>query len=422
MRKLLGFLTSLLLAAALLGTGTAPALAATTPPPPADPYLAKVLQLMNSYRWQNGAGPLVWNATIAKGSQQWAGTLNGRINAGTLDMAKVHRPDAGLSILPAGADMYSEIVAINVSAQATLDWWMNSPAHRAALLDPRATDVGAGYVVTTKSGWSGMTVTVANLAGYAASRLNQPQPPPQPVANQGDIAAVDTAGNLFIYPSARGGDLWQRTFVSAGWTGVQQLAITDLNSDGLQDILTVWKSGVLTISYGQANGTLKAPQTIGNGWGPYEVVAAKWRTSDRYPGVVARNRATGILFYYPFNGAGFTPRLQIGSGWGPLTIMGLDFDGDGRMDLAARNAAGQLLLYRGTGTGGFVGEPRRVIGNGWGVMTHLSGIYNHLGTNAWGILARDGAGNLLHYPIRNGGFSPRSQIGTGGWGPLTLGS
>lgn len=440
MRKFLGAFGALALTAALLSTGIAPSSAAPSGAAPAavpaapapaaipaaptvtDPFLAQVLVVANKYRAANGAGPVVWNPTIATGSQQWAATVNARISAGTLDMAKIHRTDYGASILPKGADMSSEIIGINNTPQQIVDWWMGSPGHRAALLDKRATDIGMGQVKTTKAGWSGMTVVVANLAGYASTRATQPKPPPMPVANDGDVAAVDTAGNLYVYGSARGGDLWQRTFVASGWTGVQQLEIVDFNSDGLQDILTVWKSGALTISYGQSNGTLKAALAIGSGWGPYDIVASKWRSTDRFPGIVAKHRATGDLFYYPSpNGLGFSPRIKIGNGWGSLTIIGTDFDGDGRADIAARNPAGQLLLYRGNGSGGFMSEARRVIGTGWGGMTHISGITNHLGANGQGILA-SGGGNLYHYSILKNGFGARAQIGTGGWGPLLLGS
>lgn len=392
-------------------------------PAPGNAFLVQVLTLANRQRAANGAGPLVWNKTIATGSQQWAATVNTRINNGTLDMNKIHRTDAGRSILPPGADMYSEIIGINTTPQQIVDWWMGSPAHRAALLDKRATDIGIGQVKTTKSGWSGMSVVVANLAGYAASRAVQPKPAPVPVANNGDVAAVDPAGNLFVYGSAKGGDLWQRRFISAGWGGVQQLDIVDFNADGRQDIIAKWKDGRLTASYGQSNGTLAATVRIGTGWGPYDMIATKWRSGDKYPGIVAKHRATGELFHYPSaNGKGWLARTRIGTGWGPLTIVAVDFDGDGRTDLAARNSAGQLLLYRGTGTGGFMGEPRKVIGTGWNGMTHLSGISNHLGTNAWGVLARDGAGNLHHYAILKGKFGTRSQIGTGGWSSLRLGS
>ncbi|MDD0856901.1 CAP domain-containing protein [Arthrobacter alpinus] len=141
-----------------------------------DVFVAKVLARANVYRAQNGAAPLVLNTAISTGSQEWVLKLNGQINADTLDTAKLHRPDYGTSILPAGFDTYSEIIGINNTAEQIVDWWMNSPGHRAALMDKRFTDFGLGYVKTTKAGWSGMTVVAGNLARYPAT----PKPTPAP--------------------------------------------------------------------------------------------------------------------------------------------------------------------------------------------------------------------------------------------------
>lgn len=392
-------------------------------PKASDPFVAKVLAKSNEYRAKNGAGPLILNTKIGSGSQQWAVTLNGRINKDTLDLNKAHRTDAGASILPSGHDMYSEIIGINGTAEQIVDWWMSSPAHRAALLDKRATDLGLGYVTTTKAGWSGMTVVVGNLAGYPASRKNQPQPAPAPVFVAGDIAAVDPSGNLFAYPSAKGGDLWKRNFVSSGWSRVQQLSVVDYNNDGRADLVAVWADGRLTVSYGQANGTLKAAQQIGTGWGPYDVVITKWKSGSAYPSIVAKHRPSGQLFLYPnLNGSKFGVRQLIGTGWGPLTILAADYDGDRKQDLLARNAAGQLLLYRGNGSGKFMNEPRRVVGTGWGSMRHISGVANHVGTAGYGVLARSADGNLYHYPILKNGWGGKQLIGKGGWSVMKLGS
>ena len=388
-----------------------------------DPFIAQVLTAVNDYRAQNDAGPLVVESAIGAGSQQWAATLNARINANNLDMSRVHRTDAGASILPKGFDMYSEIIAINGTAAQVVDWWMGSPSHRAALLDKRATDLGLGYVKTTKSNWYGMTVVVGNLAGYPDSRKDQPLPTPVPLANAGDIAAVDNEGGLYLYPSAKGGDLWQRKYVSTGWSATQQLVVTDYNSDGIQDLVALWKDGSLTVNYGQSNGTFKSRLAIGRGWAPFDIVVSHWKSGDKFPSILAKHRGTGELRHYPnLDGARFARPVRIGTGWGSLTIIGADFDGDSRQDLLARNAAGQLILYRGTGRGGFVGERRRVVGSGWSSMTHLSSIGNHLGTRGQGVLARSSTGNLLHYPIVKNGWSARTQIGTGGWEPLLLGS
>lgn len=433
-------------------TPVARALAGIYVPNAKDVFVAKVLARANTYRAQNGAAPLILNTSISAGSQEWVLKLNGQINADKLDMAKLHRPDYGTSILPAGFDTYSEIIGINNTAEQIVDWWMNSPGHRAALMDKRFTDFGLGYVKTSKAGWSGMTVVAGNLARYPASTPTPtpgpskpaspaptPAPKPTPAPTKpapatpapsagpafaaGDIAAVNSAGNLYAYPSAKGGDLWKSKFISAGWAGVQQLTVVDYNNDSRQDVVAVWADGRLTVSFGQSNGTLKAAQKIGSGWASFDVVITKWKSGSVFPSIVAKNRTSGALFLYPnLDGTRFGARQQIGIGWGSLTILAADFDGDRKQDLLARTKAGKLLLYRGNGAGGFISETRRVVGTGWGSMAHLSGIAGHTSAGSYGVLARSNTGNLLYYPILRNSWGSKAQIGTGGWSALKLGS
>ena len=76
--------------------------------------------------------------------------------------------------------------------------------------------------------------------------------------------------------------------------------------------------------------------------------------------------SSGQLWMYPGNGSGgFLTRSRIGVGWGSFTSLTSpgDFSGDDKADLIARTSAGALLLYRGSGTGGF--GTRSTIGSGW---------------------------------------------------------
>ncbi|MCZ2404683.1 VCBS repeat-containing protein [Paenarthrobacter sp. Z7-10] len=439
MRKISGLFTAFVLLLSLLLTGGAPALAAApttavsttvvrtastpmTVPSAADPFVKEVLRLTNQYRADNGLTRVVWNAKIAAISQQWAATIDTRIDQDKLDMATIHRPAGWGSLLPEGYDWYSEIIAINNTPQQVVDWWMNSPSHRAALLDPRVTDVGIGYVRSTKAGWAGMYSVVLNLVGYPSTRATLP---PMPVIKPGDVAVVDVDGGLYVYSSAHGADLWQRKYISSGWGTAQQIEVTDWNSDGISDLVTVWNSGRLTVSYGQSNGLMGPLQVIGNGgWAGYDISVTTWSRGDVYPSILATNRATGGLYYYRNTTGGvLNNRTQIGVGWRGLTTLSLDFDADGYMDVVARTPQGQLKLYRGNGAGRFVSESRAVIGNGgWNAMDHISSVTNHLGDEESGILARDTAGNLQYYPVGANRFLPRITIGHGGWTPLLIGS
>ncbi|MGM0931638.1 MAG: CAP domain-containing protein [Actinomycetota bacterium] len=405
--------------------GLSPASAATRTA--TDPFVAEVLRLTNLYRAQNGLSKVVWNQNAGNVAQQWSEELNTRIDKNNLDLEKIHRSGYGSKDIPPGFDWYTENIAINHSARHVVDWWMDSPAHRAGLLSPNATDIGIGYTKTTHKEWYGMTVAVANIAGYASTRAKLPPHPGMVRASfqHGDIAAVDSGGNLYVYDSAKGHDLYKRRYVASGFKGVAQVEVADWNADGVLDVLARWKAGKLTVHYGKPAGGLEKAATVGSsGWGNYDVTATQWKQADTYPTLLARNTVTGRLYHYT-NPAGLKhgSRTNLGTGWKSLSIFTADIDGDAKMDVVAKTTLGQLKLYRSNGAGKFVSESRRIIGSsGWNAMKHLSMIQNHLGDGKSGLLARDTRGNLYHYPILVNKLGKRATIGAGGWETLTIGS
>lgn len=58
-----------------------------------------------------------------------------------------------------GSDAYT-------SPTAAVNWWMNSPGHRANILDPRYTEIGVGLAITTATG---MHIYVQNFGSAATS-------------------------------------------------------------------------------------------------------------------------------------------------------------------------------------------------------------------------------------------------------------
>jgi len=289
---------------------------------------------------------------------------------------------------------------------------------------------GIGFTKTTMTVLPGVTHYTYDMPALLARDLRV-LPDKVPPANNaakvlsGDIAAVDAAGSLYVYPSAKGGDLAQRTFISGGWQSAVSVDVADWNKDGVQDLVANWKSGKLTVDYGQAAGGFKRTEIGRSGWQGYEILVTNWRQSDQFPGIVAKNVAEGRLYAYTNPaGAGHGARTLIGSsGWRDLKLMAMDFDRDRRMDLVVRTTAGQLKLYRSNGAGRFLGEERRVVGSsGWNAMTHLSGISDHVTAGLPGILAGDRNGNLYHYGVGTNRILKRAVIGQGGWETLRLGS
>ncbi|MFC9395076.1 tachylectin-related carbohydrate-binding protein [Streptomyces sp. NPDC057027] len=136
----------------------------------------------------------------------------------------------------------------------------------------------------------------------------------------------------------------------------------------------------------------------------------------------ARDRA-GVLWQYEGTGrpsAPFKPRQRVGGGWGgytALTRLG-PATADGKGDLVARDQDGVLWYYRNSGTLSAPFWPRVRIGGGWNAYTALIGTPD-------GLFARDRDGVLWNHPRAAGApapasapFAPRVRIG-GGWNAYT---
>ena len=136
--------------------------------------------------------------------------------------------------------------------------------------------------------------------------------------------------------------------------------------------------------------------------------------------VLARVAATGELRLYPGTGHGsLSTGLRIGTGWSAFNALETpgDFNGDGALDLIAREAVtGRLWLYRGSGTGGWL--PRVLAGSGWNAMTAVMSPGDLNGDRTPDVLARDSAGSLWLYPGNgSGSWLPRVRVG-GGWNAI----
>ncbi|WP_082565919.1 S8 family serine peptidase [Arthrobacter sp. Soil782] len=140
---------------------------------------------------------------------------------------------------------------------------------------------------------------------------------------------------------------------------------------------------------------------------------------DGNPDVVVRNSA-GQLLLYPGNGTGgFLKSRVIGTGWNSMNAILIpgDWDGDGNSDVISRDSSGRLWLYKGTGTGTVTGKTQ--IGQGWSGLTMVTpGDWD--GDGNVDLIARLGDGKLRLYPGNGaGGFLTPDQIGSG-WNGFTI--
>jgi len=187
------------------------------------------------------------------------------------------------------------------------------------------------------------------------------------------LTVTDGLGTLNLEPgNGRGGFTGARTAIGYGW-GVMRTVFGpgDFSGDRKSDILAINGAGYLYLYRGDGHGRIVGGgQKIGTGWGGFQTVFSPGDfTGDGKSDVMAVSKDGG-LYLFRGNGLGrFTGGGQrIGNGWGSfLSVFSPgDFSGDRRTDVMAVNSAGDLVLYRGNGRGGWASGGLK-IGKGWTV-------------------------------------------------------
>jgi hypothetical protein len=112
---------------------------------------------------------------------------------------------------------------------------------------------------------------------------------------------------------------------------------------------------------------------VGTGWNAFNALVGPGDfNGDGAVDVLARETATGLLWLYRGSGTGgWLPRVRVGTGWNAMTavVSPGDFNGDRTADLLARDGAGVLWLYPGSGAGTFLSRVR--VGPGWNGLAPL---------------------------------------------------
>ncbi|MGW4745481.1 FG-GAP repeat domain-containing protein [Streptomyces sp. NPDC004290] len=238
-------------------------------------------------------------------------------------------------------------------------------------------------------------------------------------------------------PAPNGAYEW--TVTARPWNGMPTVTVSgtltvtrspkahDFDDDGAPDLVARDRDGYLDqigTRWDDARGRLVPlrSNTSGlRGWNVYDQVEATGDLAgSNAADLVARDR-DGVLWLHRGTGSqsrvGYEPRVRIGGGWNTYTQLtgGSDLTGDGRPDLVATDRAGDLWLYRATGSTTAPFEARRKIGHGWGIYDRITATGNIGGGTAGDLVARDKAGTLwLHLGRGDGTFAPRTVIG-GGW-------
>jgi FG-GAP-like repeat len=189
-----------------------------------------------------------------------------------------------------------------------------------------------------------------------------------------DVLMVDNKWVMTLLPGNGSGGFRlgdRRVFVGTNWRFRLIFSPGDFTGDGKVDVLTVDSTqvGHLYLYRGNGRGGFAPRQQVGTNWIRYKHVFSPGDLSgDGNPDVMAISRADGALYLFRGNGRGgfVGPVLKFGHGWDNfLSVFSAgDFNGDRRPDVMAVTRAGDLLLYRGNGRGGFLAGAQKV-GTNW---------------------------------------------------------
>ncbi|WTX25779.1 N-acetylmuramoyl-L-alanine amidase [Streptomyces sp. NBC_00656] len=251
---------------------------------------------------------------------------------------------------------------------------------------------------------------------------------PDAGTNRYNILGRDAAGVLWQYQGTGSPTtpFYARFRVGPGWQGYNMItAMTALRADGTGDMVTRDTSGYLWYYQGSGNPDqpFKARLKVGGGWGVYNGMwGARDLNGDGKGDLIARDASNVLWFYQGTDDPAkpFATKARVGGGWGvynTLVSTG-DLTGDGKADLVARDTAGVLWLYKGTGSPTVPYAARTQVGKGWGVFKDLLGPSDLNRDGIPDLIARDSAGVLWYY--RSTGdmakpFAPMAKVG-GGWG------
>jgi hypothetical protein len=129
-------------------------------------------------------------------------------------------------------------------------------------------------------------------------------------------------------------------------------AVGDINGDGRNDLVGRHK-GYLTTLLGNAKGGFHRKHAV-KGFGNYvQLLGVGDVTGDARPDLVARRKG-GLHLYAGAGGGTFAPRQGVSGSWSTYNRLASgEYTGDGRPDLVARTGKGHTYLLPGRGDGTF---------------------------------------------------------------------
>jgi hypothetical protein len=192
----------------------------------------------------------------------------------------------------------------------------------------------------------GVTIAAADMNGDGAPDLVELSTDDSTV----NVVTVDAQGDFTLLPPQSFDDIIQ----------MSSIAVTDLNGDGIPDVIISDGSGsaagvrvLLNDGHGKLGADLSYPSEANAGLGPVSVIAADINGDGKMDLVTANGR-DGSISVLLGNGDGtFAAPVTYPAGTDPVAVAVGDLNGDGFPDLVVADSAGnsvQMLLNNGGGS------------------------------------------------------------------------
>ncbi|WP_127507215.1 FG-GAP-like repeat-containing protein [Actinoplanes solisilvae] len=176
-----------------------------------------------------------------------------------------------------------------------------------------------------------------------------------------DVLGIGGSYNLSYYRGNGSGQVqWGNNLgAQGGWPGISRFTMGDFDSDGFADVAAIDSAGGLRMYEGSGDGTVRPGKLMWGGptgWAGIPLITAGDFNGDGKDDIVGTG-ADGNIRLYAGDGDGLVAGGVImyypsPAGWNTFRrIIGGDFNSDGAMDIAAIGREGSLTLYRGNGAG-----------------------------------------------------------------------
>ncbi|MFD5275945.1 CAP domain-containing protein [Pseudarthrobacter sp. NPDC058362] len=130
------------------------------------------------------------------------------------------------------------------------------------------------------------------------------------------ILALDTAGNVYLYPNRGVADLATRVLVTSGVTAAR-ITMVDYNADGFEDVLAFRTDGAVVLYRGVGTTVLPAEirATVATGWQDVTSVRPLRDVTALNSKGLALRRGTDVLQYWDLSSGKFASPSSIAGTW-----------------------------------------------------------------------------------------------------------